>query len=102
MDIREFMVGNDIIPKIRAALEEIAVGQGYGVFDGLQNGECMVVLNYDGVNIHLRRFERLTPQELKIEDKITAPGPASEDVAFSSQAARGRRTTKRSQELGES
>lgn len=59
---------NDLESKIKAALEQIVVGQGWDVFDGLQDrGECDIKLVYHGVNVSFHKLERLEPQELKLE-----------------------------------
>ena len=56
MDTKTFFLQNDLGTKIRAALEQVIVGQGFGVFKGLENGMCVVKISYDGVNIVLQNM----------------------------------------------
>lgn len=67
MDTKRFILENDIMTKMRAALEDITVGQGYEVFEGLETGTCNVGIVYDGTNISFHKLERLKPEEINIE-----------------------------------
>jgi hypothetical protein len=40
--INEYVLKTNLIRKLEAALEEIRIGQGYKVFEGIQNGKCTV------------------------------------------------------------
>lgn len=73
MDTKQFILENDIMNKMRAALEQIAVGQGYTVFEGLETGTCNVGIVYDGNNISFHKLERLKPEEISIPDKVSEP-----------------------------
>lgn len=53
MDIIEFCRRNDIANKLRAAIEDIENGNGYIVFDGLQDKGALVRVTYNGVNVVL-------------------------------------------------
>lgn len=53
MDIIEFCRRNDIANKLRAAIDDIENGNGYIVFDGLQDKGALVRVTYNGVNIVL-------------------------------------------------
>ena len=82
MDVKTFFLQNDIMNKLRAALENISIGQGYSAFDGLQNGECTVKIAYDGVNITLTNFAQPVPIVVKKEDAPVQPiEPAATETA---------------------
>jgi hypothetical protein len=53
MNIIEFCRRNDIANKLRAAIEDIENGNGYIVFDGLQDKGALVKVTYNGVNVVL-------------------------------------------------
>ena len=68
MDSKWFLE-NDIASKLRAAVENIAVGQGWAVFEGLESGEVTVKLVHDGQGIHFVKeiphpTEAKTPQQI--------------------------------------
>lgn len=69
-DIKEFIRGNDMFRKLEVALEDIRVGQGDAVFEGLQNGRCTVDIVWDGTYVHF----------YSIADKKVEPKPAFTDV----------------------
>jgi hypothetical protein len=52
--IGQFVKRTDFMAKLRAALEDIEQGQGFGVFEGLQvRGNCVVTLSFDGVSVRV-------------------------------------------------
>lgn len=71
---------NNIAEKLRAAIEEIVVGQGWQVFEGLETGEVIVKITHDGQKIQfLREIPRAKEQKLPTSEepifgKITFPG----------------------------
>ena len=53
--IESFVKHNDVMAKLRAALETIEQGQSYKVFEGLQrDGACCVFIIYEGENVTFR------------------------------------------------
>lgn len=69
MDITEYCKSNSIMSKIRAALEQIEVGNGYTVLDGLQAGSVILALVNDGETVHFEAMPKpvlvvATPPEL--------------------------------------
>jgi hypothetical protein len=80
--IGQWALENAVYEKIKAALEEILVGKGWDVFDGLQNGECNVKIVYHGSSVTFHKLERLEPQQLDLEKKLapkitdTQPSPS--------------------------
>ncbi len=81
MDTKRFILENDIMNKMRAALEQIAVGQGFTVFEGLETGTCNIGILYDGTNISFHKLERLKPEEIKILDEpVVVTGSEGETV----------------------
>ncbi len=96
MDTKQFILENDIMNKMRAALEQIAVGQGFSVFEGLETGTCSIGIVYDGTNISFHKLERLKPEEIKIAEPLeptvgvdSAPMTGGADVARLPEAASG-------------
>ena len=56
--IGQFVKRTDFMAKLRAALEDIEQGQGFGVFEGLQvRGNCAVSLSFDGVSVRLAAID---------------------------------------------
>jgi hypothetical protein len=93
MDIKEFMRNNDMFRKLEMALEEIRVGQGDEVFDGLQDGKVTVDITYNGAYIHFARSNSQT---------VTATLSASEpEKPHTREEARALRTTDEIKELGD-
>lgn len=69
-DIKEFIRGNDIFRKIEAALENVRVGQGEALFEGLQNGKCTLDFSYNGAYVLITPHAMPTPipeQTIKVD-----------------------------------
>lgn len=75
MDTKTFFLQNDLGTKIRAALEQVIVGQGFGVFKGLENGMCVVKISYDGVNIVLQNMMPNVEVKQAVPVGIATSGP---------------------------
>ena len=76
MEINEFAKRNDLAKKFEKAIETISVGNGWAVFAGLERGETLVKVVYDGQI----RFEAVrkpevkpTPKKKPTAAKITLP-----------------------------
>jgi hypothetical protein len=69
--IGQWALENAVYEKIRAALEQILVGKGWDVFEGLQNGECNVKMVYHGSSVTFHKLERLEPTQLPLEEKLS-------------------------------
>jgi len=61
MDVNEFAKRNNLAKKFEKAIETISVGNGWAVFAGLERGETLVKVVYDG----LIRFESVRKPEVK-------------------------------------
>lgn len=72
-DIKEFMRGNDLFRKLEVAIEEIRVGQADAVFEGLQNGKCVVDIVWDGAYVHIYPHKDVAPEPEKAEPNIIVP-----------------------------
>lgn len=77
MDTKTYFLQNDLGNKIRAALEQVIVGQGFSVFRGLENGMCIVKISYDGVNVSL---ENVTIEKSLIGTDFGARGDVGETM----------------------
>lgn len=64
MDTKQFCLENNIVNKIRHALEDIEVGQGYDVFKGIETGSCNVKMLIDGPHVSLHHLEIIEPVPL--------------------------------------
>lgn len=64
-EIKEFLQNNDVLRKIEAALENIRVGQGGDVFEGLQNGKCTVDLTFNGEYIYITQHAETVTVEVR-------------------------------------
>lgn len=61
MDIAQFIKQNGVFAKLVAALDDIRNGNGWAVFDGLQNGEVTVNIRYDGEHCVFVAMPKLEP-----------------------------------------
>ncbi len=71
--IGQFVKQTDFMAKLRAVLEDVEQGQGFGVFEGLQvRGNCAVSLSFDGVSVRLAAID-----ENKFPDKMPMRPPTA-------------------------
>ena len=72
--IGQFVKRTDFMAKLRAALEDIEQGQGFGVFEGLQvRGNCAVAMSFDGVSVRVAAVNVRPEVRAKTEAPIQKP-----------------------------
>lgn len=74
MTILDFMKKYGILQHMDAALENVRVGQGYQVFEGLQTGKCTVDIAWNGAYIIFSHHADPEPAPIVFK-KEDAPTP---------------------------
>lgn len=70
--ISEFMRNFDVMRKLAAALEDAEQRGALHIFEGLQRGECLIRIEYQGESLRLSNV----PQAVKPRPPIIPPEPS--------------------------
>ena len=74
MDMNGFARRVDLARRFEAALQEVEHGRGWAVFEGLQGGECVVRVLWDGASIRFEKMKEPIYDDLNIRMDYASRG----------------------------